>query len=83
MIRLTPLLAVLIAQPAFACSVCFTGVDRGANLAVTIVMSLLPLVLIFGGVWYIKRAADRLPPHEPRPPIDGTRDAEPAHPTSR
>ena len=67
MLRWSPLLAVFVAQPALACAVCFTGNDRGVTLAITIFMSLFPLALIGGGAWYLKKAAQRLPPYPPRP----------------
>lgn len=70
MIRCSPLLALFAAQPAWACAVCFSGNDRGVTLAITIFLSLFPLALIGGGAWYLKRAADRLPPQPPRPAMD-------------
>lgn len=60
---LVPVVAVL-SSPAFACAVCGAGEDRTQEsyLAMTIVISLLPLAMlagIVGWVVYRYRAAER------------------------
>lgn len=41
--------------PVLACATCFSGDGRGAFLATTALLSLLPLALIGGGVWWVYR----------------------------
>ena len=52
---------------ALACPVCGTAKEstREAFLATTIVMSLLPLAIIGGGVWWLWRRAQALDAVEP------------------
>lgn len=55
---------LLLPRAALACSVCFSGPDetRGAFLMTTIAMSALPLALIGGVIWWLRRqmkAAER------------------------
>jgi len=56
-------LAVLAPRAAGACSVCMTGRDdetRAAFLATTALLSVLPLALVGGMVWWIRRRARAL-----------------------
>jgi hypothetical protein len=52
--------AMLACWPAAAqaCAVCFSGSPRIrlAFFNTTILLSLLPLALIFGGLWYLRRS---------------------------
>ena len=49
--------ALLVSSPAHACAVCGGGTDRmrAAFMISTAFLSLLPLGLIFGGVWWLRR----------------------------
>ena len=49
--------ALLLPRAALACSVCFSGPDesRTAFLMTTVGMSALPLVLIGGVIWWLRR----------------------------
>ena len=51
-------LAALWPMTANACAVCFSGSPRIriAFFNTTILLSLLPLGMIFGGLWYLRRA---------------------------
>ncbi|MCC7108902.1 MAG: hypothetical protein IT382_06420 [Deltaproteobacteria bacterium] len=71
--RALPLLAiaalVLLAPEALACSVCFdaNAERRGAFLATTLFLTLTPLSLVLGTVWWLSRRAralDAIPPAE-------------------
>lgn len=62
-------LAVLAPRAAGACSVCMTGRDdetRAAFLATTALLSVLPLALIGGFVWWLRRRARALSQAAPR-----------------
>lgn len=61
--------AVLLAPEALACSVCFdaNAERRGAFLATTLFLTLTPLSLVLGAVWWLSRRArhlDAIPPAE-------------------
>lgn len=62
-------LAALLATPAAACPGCITYGDanRQAFLETTILLSLLPLGMIGGGLWWLRRRARSL---EAPPPGD-------------
>lgn len=51
---------------AHACAVCGGGVDRtrGAFFGTTILLSLLPLGMIGGGLWWLRRNASDYDPRE-------------------
>jgi len=55
--RFTMMLAMMgaLPGPALACAVCGGSNDQtaGAFLASTLVLSALPLVMLFGGVWLL------------------------------
>ena len=55
-------LAVVLPRTGWACAVCFSATDgnRMAFLGTTIFLSLLPLALIGGGVWYVWKRAKAL-----------------------
>ena len=62
---------VLSPQLAKACSVCTTGKDdetRAAFVAMTAFMTFLPLGLIGGFVWWLRRRALAMQQIEPRRP---------------
>jgi hypothetical protein len=52
-------LAALWAPPVFACAACVSAADRNRAvfLISTIILSLLPLAMIGGGLWWIARQA--------------------------
>ena len=60
------LLVLVATEPAFACAVCFDANEesRGAFLGTTILLSLLPLGLIGGFAWFIRRRARQLAAEE-------------------
>ena len=63
MSRLVAAAVVLSPRVALACSVCSAGRDdetRAAFIATTGFMTLLPLVLIGGLVWWLRRRAREL-----------------------
>lgn len=78
--------AILIALPgaAHACAVCGAAVDRnkGAFTGTTILLSVLPLVMVGAGVWWVARHAGghlaaelaerELPGTAPQGPAGGT-----------
>jgi hypothetical protein len=56
-------LAVIVPRIALACSVCMSGRDdetRAAFLATTGLLSLLPLSMVGGLVWWLRRRAREL-----------------------
>ena len=56
---LPALLVVLLPSPALACAVCGAAVERNrmAFLGTTVLLSLLPLAMMAGGLWWIARHA--------------------------
>ena len=56
---LAVLLGTLLPTMAHACAVCFSGSPRvrAAFLKMTVMMSLLPLGMLFGGAWALRRAS--------------------------
>ena len=72
---------------ACACAVCFSGSPkvREAFFNMTVMMSLVPLALLFGGVWALRRASGIVPSEEfsvtdnsippPEAPASATSDA--------
>lgn len=62
--RVLALCTVSTLAPAtsWACSVCFTGEEatQAAFIGTTVFLSLLPLMLIGGGVWWLWRRARRI-----------------------
>ena len=58
-VPVSALLALLTPVVASACAVCGGGTDREriAFLISTAFLSLLPLALIFGGLWWLRRKA--------------------------
>ncbi len=71
------LLVLGLPSPVLACAACAAAVDRSnaAFLATTIFLSLLPLALMAGGLWWIARhARGRLAGEfeEREPPVGGT-----------
>lgn len=62
-------LVVLAAPDALACSVCFDANEerRAAFLATTLFLTVTPLTLVLGAVWWLSRRAralDAIPPAE-------------------
>lgn len=62
-------LVVLLAPEALACSVCFDANEerRSAFLGTTLFLTLMPLSLVLGCVWWLSRRArslDAIPPAE-------------------
>lgn len=70
MARLAAMLAAVVAAPALACSVCGVGQEstEGSYLAMTGVLSLLPLAMLGGlAFWLFRRIqAAEAPPLPPR-----------------
>jgi hypothetical protein len=57
--RLSALLVVLLPSPALACAVCGAAVERSrmAFVGTTVLLSLLPLAMMAGGLWWLARHA--------------------------
>ena len=54
-------LGTVLPTMAHACAVCFSGSPRvrTAFFNMTIMLSLLPLAMLFGGAWALRRASSR------------------------
>ncbi len=68
-ILLLVVVLMFVAEPAFACAVCFDANDesRGAFLGTTILLSLMPLAMIGGLVYWVWRRSKAQDKNLPSP----------------